>query len=142
MKLDSEQAHSTGLLVKRQRLLREALGGDIVFVLSPATVAPAPTSAAWTRNVFITVENAAGEVHEWFNEVITTGVAIANTSIAGTATIPSTTLTVVNGRVTVVVSGDAADWLDAETDTLTVAEHTGFAGQTMAAKTSVETFTA
>ncbi len=141
MKLDSEQSHSMGDAIKRQRLLREALGGDILFVLSPATVAPSPTSAAFTRDVFITVENAAGEVHEWFNEVITTGVAIADTSTAGTATIPSTTLTVVDGRVTVVVSGDAQDWLAAETDTLTVAAYTGFAGQTLGAKTSVETVT-
>lgn len=142
MKFDSEQSHSFGDVNKRERLLKEALGGDILWVVTPATVAPSPTSAAFTREVVVEAQNAAGEIHDWLNEVIASGVAIADTSTAGTATIPSTTLTIVNGRATIVVSGDAADWLDAETDTLTVAEYTGFAGQTLAAKTSVETFTA
>ncbi len=141
MKFSSEQSHSFGLANTEKRLLQEALEGDILFVLTPATVAPVPTSSAWTRSVTVSVENAAGERHTWFDEAITTGVAIADTSSAGTASIPSTTLTIVNGEAVIVVSGDAADWLNAETDTLTVAEYTGFAGQTLAAKTSVETFT-
>ena len=141
-RMSSEESHALGDANRRDRMLQEALKGDIVFVVSPATVAPLPTAAAWTREVNVTVENAAGEIHEWFNEEIATGVSIADGSTAGTASIPSTTLSVVDGQVTVIVSGDAADWLDTETDTLTVEEYTGFAGQTMAAKTSVETFTA
>ncbi len=140
-RMDSEESYALGNFIRKLRMLQEALKGDIVFVLAPSAVAPVPTSSAWTRDVEITVENAAGEVHEWFTEDITTGVSIGDTSTAGTASIPSTTLSVVNGRVTVVVSGDAQDWLNTETDTLTVAEYTGFAGQTMAVKTSVETFT-
>lgn len=119
----------------------KAMAGDMLWVVTPATVAPAPTSAAWTRSVVVELQTAAGEVHTWFNDAIATGVSIADTSTAGTATIPSTTLTIVNGRAVIVVSGDAADWLDTETDTLTVAEAT-ILGYTVAAKTSVETFTA
>lgn len=140
-RMSSEESHALGNVNKQDRLLQEALKGDILFVVSPATLTSAPTAAAWSRVVNISVENAAGEIHEWFNEAIATGVAIADTSIAGTASIPSTTLSVVDGKVDVVVSGDAADWLAAETVTLTVAEFTGFAGQTLAAKTSVDTYT-
>lgn len=119
----------------------KALAGDIVWVVDPATVTPAPTAAAWTRTVTVTLETAAGELHDWFSKAITSGVSIADDSTAGTATIPSTTLTVTNGKATVVVSGDEAAWLDTETDTLTVAQAT-ILGYTVAAKTSVETFTA
>lgn len=141
MKFDSEQSHSMGNVVKRARLLQDALHGDIEWLVSPATVAPLPTAVAWTRTVKIQAVNAAGEIHDWFNEVITSGVSIGDTSSAGTASIPSTTLTVVNGEAEVVVSGDAAAWLDTETDTLTVAEYT-FQGTAMSADTSIETFTA
>jgi len=128
--------------VRRELALRDkAMAGDIVFVVTPATVTPAPTAALWTRNVVVEVQTAAGEVHTWLNDAIATGVSIADDSTAGTATIPSTTLTLVDGRATIVVSGDAAAWLDTETDTLTVAEAT-ILGYTIAAKTSVETFTA
>jgi len=118
----------------------KALAGDLVFVATPSTVAPAPTSSAWTRTVVIELQTAAGEVHTWYNKAITSGVSIADTSTLGTATIPSTTLTFTNGRASVVVSGDAQAWLNAETDTLTVAEAT-ILGYTVTAKTSVETFT-
>jgi hypothetical protein len=123
------------------KLRDKASAGDLVFVCNPATVAPEPTAAAWTRTVLITLQTAAGEIHGWFDKAITTGVSIANTSTAGTATIPSTTLTFNGGIATVVVSGDAADWLDTETDTLTVAQ-ASILGYTVAAATSVETFTA
>lgn len=117
-----------------------ALAGDLIFVVTPATVAPAPRATAWTRTVLIELKNTAGQIHTWFNKAIATGVSIADTSTAGTATIPSTTLTFVNGKATVVVSGDAQAWLNAETDTLTIAAATVL-GYTVASKTSVETFT-
>ena len=120
-------------------LMNDALCGDLAFSVSPATLASSATSEAWTRTVTISLVNAAGDVQKWFNKAITTGVSIADTSSAGTATIPSTTLTFVEGVATVVVSGDEAAWLAEETDTLTVAQAT-IAGYTVAAKTSVETF--
>jgi hypothetical protein len=91
--------------------------------------------------VDVQAQNAAGEIHTWLNVAIASGVSVGDTSTAGTASIVSTTLTIVNGKAEVVVSGDAQDWLNAETDTLTVTEYTGFSGGTMAVKTSVETWT-
>jgi hypothetical protein len=83
---------------------------------------------------------AAGEVHTWLNQSYTTTLSIADTSTAGTASIVSTTLTLVNGQADIVVSGDAADWLNTETDTLTVGNITVM-GYTVTGGTSVETFT-
>lgn len=117
----------------------KAMAGDLVFVVTPATVAPAPTTSAWTRTVVCELQTAAGEVHTWFDKAITTGVSIADAG-GGTASIPSTTLTFTKGRATVVVSGTAATWANGETDTLTVAQAT-ILGYTVASKTSVETFT-
>ena len=127
--------------LKKEMALRDkAAAGDILWVCTPATVTPVPTAVAWTRDVVITLETAAGDIHSWFDKSITTGVSIGDTSSAGTATIPSTTLVVKNGKVTVTVSGDAAAWLNTETDTLTVTAAT-ILGYTVGAKTSVETFT-
>ena len=122
-------------------LKNKAMSGDIVMTISPATVTPEPTSAAWTRTVSVSLATAAGEVHEWLNDTYATTVSIANTSTAGTASIASTTLTLVNGKADITVSGDAADWLDTETDTLTIANITVL-GYTITGGTSVETFTA
>ncbi len=122
-------------------LRAKAMAGDLIWVCTPSAVAPSPTAAAWTRSVVVTLETAAGEIHTWFNKAITSGASIANTSSAGTATIPSTTLTIENGKATIVVSGDAESWLATETDTLTIAQAT-ILGATVGAKTSVETFTA
>lgn len=130
------------LELRRELELRDkAMSGDMVWVVDPATTTKAPTAAAWTRNVYVELQTAAGEKHTWFSKAITTGVSIADTSALGTATIPSTTLTVSNGRARVVVSGSAAAWLDTETNTLTIAQAT-ILGNTVAAKASVETITA
>lgn len=128
--------------LKPEVVLRDkAMAGDMVFVVTPATLSSAPTSSAWSRTVVVELKTAAGEVHTWFNKAIANGVAVGDTSSAGTATILSTTLTFVDGKAEVVVSGDEADWLDTETDTLTVAQ-ASIIGYTIASKTSVETFTA
>lgn len=128
-------------LRKEINLRDKAMSGDLVWVVTPATTGKAARSTAWTRTVVVELQTVAGEVHTWFSKAITNGVSIADTSTAGTATIPSTTLTIVNGRAEVVVSGNAVAWLENETDTLTVAQAT-ILGNTVAAKTSVETFTA
>lgn len=127
-------------LRRYEEVRNKALAGDIVFKCTPATVAPAPRATAWTRTVYITLETADGKIHEWFNKDITTGVSIADTSSAGTATIPSTTLSFKQGKASVVITGSAHNWLNTETDTLTVAQAT-ILGYTVASKTSVETFT-
>jgi hypothetical protein len=128
--------------LRREMDLRDAaMSGDIVMTIAPATVAPIPTAVAWTRNVLVQLETADGRVHTWLNDTYATTASIADTSVAGTASIASTTLTIVNGKAIIVVSGDAAAWLDTETDTLTIGNITVL-GVTVTGKTSVETFTA
>ena len=117
-----------------------AMSGDMVFVPSPATVSRAHTSSAWTRTVIISLKDAVGDIQTWFNKAIASGVAVSDDSSAGTATIPSTTLTFVNGVATVVISGDAQAWLAGEHDTLTIAAAV-IMGYTVPQVTSVETFT-
>jgi len=117
----------------------KAMAGDMVFVVTPATVGRAATAAAWTREVVIELQAANGDTHSWFDKAIANGVSIGDTSNAGTATIAATTLTFVKGRATVTVTGSAHAWIAAETDTLTVAQAT-ILGNTIAAKTSVQTF--
>jgi hypothetical protein len=106
------------------------------WVVTPATVDTAPTAAAWERTVNIELQDSNGVLQEWFTKDITTGVSIADTSSAGTASIPSTTLSIVNGRGSVVVSGDAEAWLGGtaqiETITCTAGESTGAGNITMA----------
>jgi hypothetical protein len=119
----------------------KAMAGDLVFVLTPATVTRPATSATWTRDVLVELKSADGKLHDWFTKSITSGVSIANTSTLGTATISSTTLNIVNGKAVVTVTGSAHAWVAEETDTLTVAQAT-ILGTTVAAKTSVQTFTA
>jgi hypothetical protein len=119
--------------------IESALAGDIVMVIDPETVAPVPTTSAWTRNVKISIENAAGAVHGWLNKAYTTTASIGDTG-GGTASIVSTTLTIVDGQAVIVVSGTEATWAHAETDTLTIANITVL-GVTVTGGTSVETFT-
>lgn len=122
-------------LANLQDLLADAMQGDMVIDISPETVSAVPTASAWDRNVVITLQNAAGETHEWMNAAFTTTSSIADASSAGTATIVSTTLTFVAGVATVVVSGDAAAWLGGtaqiETITCTAGESTGAGDITM-----------
>ena len=142
MALNEVQNYGPGTAPELRRVMKikdKALSGDIVWRVDPVTVAPVPTAAAWTRTVQVYLETAAGDLHEWFSDAITSGNSIADTG-GGTASIVSTVLTIVRGRATVVVSGTEATWANAETDTYTVAEAT-ILGYTIAAKTSVETFT-
>lgn len=135
------RTNAKGLTANQQMNLQDkAMSGDLVMSITPATVTPAPTAAAWTRNVAIKILTAAGEQHVWLNDTYATTLSIGDTSSAGTASIVSTTLTLVNGEAVVVVSGDAAAWLNTETDTLTVANITVL-GYTVTGGTSVETFT-
>jgi len=115
-----------------------AMSGDMVIVIDPETVDRTITSAAWDRNVNIQIQTAAGVLHDWMNLTEATILSVADTG-GGTATIVSTTITIVEGQTTVVVSGDAATWANGETDTLTVANMT-IMGYTVTGGTSVETF--
>ena len=140
-KLASEQSHALGKQNTQFIMLEAATNGDLEFAISPAAVTTDATSAARTRNVVVTCQNAAGKVFTAFTRDLTSGVSIADVSSAGTASIASTTLSFIEGTANVLISLDAAAWLAADTNTLTVAAYTGFAGvASIAGGTSVETF--
>ena len=122
-------------------IMGKAMSGDLVFVVTPATGTPAPTTAAWEQAIIVELQSAAGEVHKWFNKTITTGIAASDDSSDGSASMDSTTLTFVDGKAAATLEGDEADWLATETATATVAEATVL-GYTVAEKTCVLTFTA
>lgn len=109
-------------LSRREQELWKAQGDfnadSVVVVVERANVTPAPTSAAWSYTVPFTLR---GEVSGYvipYNGTI--GAGIADDSTAGTASIDDATPTVTMGRGQVVVSGDAAAWLNTETATLTL----------------------
>lgn len=126
--------------LREELALRDAaMAGDIVAVITPATVGQVAGSTAWTRTVVFELRTADGRLHDWLTADFAAKVSIADTSTAGTASIASTTLSIVNGRAIITVSGNAAAWLAAETDTLTIASITVL-GVATSAKTSVGTF--
>lgn len=126
--------------VRKEFAVRDAaLAGDIVMVINPTSVNRAATSAVWDRNVGIEIQTADGRVHDWLSADYATTLSIGDTSTSGTASIVSTTLSIRGGSAVIVVSGDAQDWLAAETDTLTVANITVL-GETVTGGTSVQTF--
>ena len=138
-KLNSLNSASLGAQNQKIATMATALQGDITMTIDPETVNRSATSSAWTRNVTITLVDSNGLVHNWLNDTFATTLSIADTSTAGTASIGSTTLTIVEGKAVVTVSGDAQDWLATETDTLTVGNIT-VNGNTVTGGTSVQTF--
>lgn len=135
-KLSSKTSHSLGAQTARRQ---EAMSGDMVFTATPATLGTVDTvaDAGTTRTVQVALKNAAGDVHEWFNKAIATGVAVSDTTTP-TPTIASTTLTFVNGVASVVITYPAGAYSAAETVTLTIAAETVL-GETIASVTSVDT---
>ena len=122
-------------------LMAKAMAGDMVVVVTPADARKQETLATWTQTFYVEIQTAAGEVHTWFNAAIASGVAVSDAG-GGTATIPSTTLTFVDGVATVVMSGNAATWASGETATITTSGSTIIIlGSTLASKTGVLTFT-
>lgn len=121
--------------------LTSALSGDIVLEISPEAVDREATDAVWTRTVTLTLKNTAGEVLTFYNGTQETKASIATDSVAGAPTIASQDIVFVNGVSSIVVSGDAADWLEDETDTLTIA-NLSVNNFTVTGGTSVQTFVA
>lgn len=131
--------------------MKAVMNKDLALKVTPATAAPAPTAAAWTQEVVVTLETADGEIIPYSGPVV---LAIADTSVAGTATIDPAAGShyMTDGVLEVVISGDAAAWLAGETVTLTVSindEDPGggttdknILGVAVADKTCVITFTA
>lgn len=96
-----------------------ALNGDIVMSISPETVGSGTTVA--TRDVTVTIQNAAGDTLEWVNTAVASAVSKADvTDGDGTSAIGSTTLTLVNGVGTVTVTYSDT-WAADDTQTVTIA---------------------
>lgn len=125
-------------IVDHFQMATDALRGDMILEITPTAVNRVAASTAFTRTVHMRLKNAAGKTHEWCNLALTTRLAIADTSQAGAATIPSTTLTFVNGRASVVITGSAHAWLEGETNVLTVSTLT-INGMSVTGGTSTET---
>lgn len=91
--------------------IENVLEGGLKWVVTPVVTTNAPTAAIWTRNVDIALKDDDNVVCDWFTASIESALSIADTSSAGTASIASTTLALVKGKATIVVSGDAEAWL-------------------------------
>lgn len=118
--------------------IESAMAGDIVMVIDPETTGSAATTEDFTRDVIISIENAAGDVHTWLTADYTTTLAIAESTVGdGAATIASTTLSIVAGKAVVTVSATGT-WAADDTNTLTVSNITVL-GVTVTAGTSVDT---
>lgn len=130
-------------LIRKPRLVEEAIMGDMVMVITPTTDTPAPTAEAWEYEVEVAIKDASGNVHTWLTKDFATSVAITDDSAAGVASVDGetpTTLSLVNGKATITIKGTEAAWLNAETVTLTLSNLT-IAGYTVTGGTCVLTFT-
>jgi hypothetical protein len=126
----SETLRNLGRVLRGEAQAREirnygkALNGNIVLRFTPTGKSRSAATGAWTESVDIEMVDDEGNVHTWLNGSFTTRLSIADTSVAGTASIASTTITFVNGRAKVTITGSNHAWLAAETATLTVANIT------------------
>jgi hypothetical protein len=128
-------------LTTRTRLLEMAAKGDLVLTVSPATIAEAATNVAHSRVVNITLKNSAGEIHTWFNGLVTSVFTIADTSALGTASlIAGSGVNFVNGSANKNVSMNAQNWLAGEIVTVTVATLTIMGYSVVPSNTSVATY--
>jgi len=116
--------------------MEDALNGDVVMDISPAAVGSGTTVES--RTVTVTIQNAAGETLEWVNSAFTTTVSKTDvTDGDGSSTIDSTTLTLVKGVGSVVVTY-ADTWAADDTQTVTIGNIV-LAGVTVTGGTSVDT---
>ena len=113
-----------------------ALNGNVVMIITPETVGSATTVTE--RTVSVEIQNAAGDVLEWVNTAIASIVSKTDvTDGDGSSTINSTTLTLVNGVGSVVVTY-ADTWAADDTQTVTIGDIV-LAGVTVTGGTSVDT---
>lgn len=136
-------------LIDFKPLITAALSGDMVFKVTPATAAPKVAdmvAAAVDIDVHISLETAAGELHDWYNgEVL---LAIADDDATGAASIDPIAgeHKMVNGELDVTVTLDNSTWTAGKKATLTVSvpatAGTGILGWALASKTFVATVAA
>ena len=76
-----------------------ALSGNLAVRIIPSAKTKAATSAAWTESVEIEIVDTDGNLCDWLTKSFATTLSIADSS-AGTASIVSTTLSIVEGKAT------------------------------------------
>ena len=133
--------HKQGLSPQLRECLNQiaaGLSGDMKFNVLTADVTPAPTSAAWNYIIKFEITDSNGNRLEFFDGDVTA--TVGDTSTAGTASVDDATPAMINGLGTVVLSGDAQDWLDTETATVEFSKTLN--GNTVTAATFTVTFTA
>ena len=108
------------------------MSGDMIWTTSPSTAATTAVAAnaGSTRNVNISLTNANGDVHEWANMSLTSGVTVTDDNANGecvSSIVGGTTLTLVNGTATVVIDLTVSagnNWAAADAITVDVASAT------------------
>lgn len=128
--------------------LERALSGDLVLVCSPATkassaaaVTTAIAGAGFTRTVTVSLKNAAGDVHDWYDGTFAIAVSESTAGNGVSAIVGGgSTVTLVDGVGSVDIAY-TGNWAAADTQTLTVTGGTKL-GYTISNKTSVDTLVA
>ena len=132
--------------VDLRTMVTKALSSDMAFKCTPATAAPSAAAAALADIVYkvkVTLENAAGEVHDWYNGPVL--LAISDDDSTGAATISPAAgeRNMTNGELEVTVTLPKASWTAGKAVTLTVSAPatagTGICGWAVATKTFVAT---
>lgn len=143
---DKAQQDYINELLDLRTMVTKALSGDMVFKCTPATAAPSAAAAAAADIVYkvkVTLENAAGKVHDWYNGPVL--LAIADNDSTGNATISPAAgeRNMTNGELEVTVTLPKAAWTAGKAVTLTVSDPetagTGICGWAVADKTFVAT---
>ena len=143
---DKAQQDYINALLDLRTMVTKALSGDMAFKCTPATAAPSAAAAALNDIVYkvkVTLENAKGEVHSWYNGPVL--LAIADDDSTGAATISPAAgeHNMTNGELEVTVTLPKAAWTASKAVTLTVADPatagTGICGWVVANKTFVAT---
>jgi len=144
-----EQQEYINALVDLRTMVTKALSGDMKFTLSQTTAAPtvaAIQAADVTYDIEIRLENAAGDLHDWYNGKVL--LAIADDDSTGVAAIDPTAgeRSMVNGVLNVAVTLGQATWTAGKKATLTVSDpataSTGICGVAVADATFVATVAA
>jgi hypothetical protein len=105
----------------------QVLSDKVLVNIDRANITPAPTAAAWSYKVpFRLIGEVEGVVLPYTGTV---GVAAADTSSAGTASVPAATVDVVMGYGEATLNGDAAAWLNTEEASITIT-YTNLRGST------------
>lgn len=129
--------------------IEEAMAADMVLACSPATLGSSAAKIAtavaagekYEVEVTVTLKNAAGDLHEWFNADLAAAV-VAATEGTGTAAIKggATKVELRKGTGKLTIEYDAV-WAAADTSTLTITGGT-FVGKATGNKTSIDTVVA